>query len=261
MKNYTHFIFITSNYKEGKRYGLHFALDEQNRDFVIELSETFSRKDNVAFYTVITDEKTPKSVQDKEPFFKNVELLDGNEEDEIERFKKILNNIITPIDIALLILARIECTYIDLLVYIYHVYCEYFMNYKEMLFDEKLYINNKDYIGYEIKSLSKYFSKITNTNVRTIFDNNNYNETKKTMPILVVTKKDAIYSKFFNCENGIEIMNNLIEIIELLNKRNVLELHSEMIDSKSVIFNSDKNNTFITSKNIRKFYLTHFNKR
>lgn len=255
MKNYMHFIFITSNYNEGKRYGLHFVLTEENSNDVIKLAENYSRLDNVAFYTVITDDDSIESVKRKEPFFKNVDLLDSTEDDATQRFEMLFTNKLQPVDYALLILTRINCTYLDLLIYFYHVYCVYCKKHNDLLFQEKLYISPAKHMGYEIKEFTKYFNQITTcTDPEILFTNQSYNINNRTLKKLKVSKKEAVYSKFFNCDGGIEKMNEFIEILESIKKTSVEKLFDKIVCADSVIAKSDKKNTFVTSKNIKKFY-------
>lgn len=259
-KNFTHLIFITSNYEEGKRYGLHYVLTKKNNIEINNLVQKYSSKDNVALYSVITDSASLDSVKEKEPFFSEVIMIDGSANISSEKFEKKFNNKLDAIDFALLILTRKKYSFFDLLILIYHCYCEYACKYGVVLFDDKLYIDSKKKEkGFEIKSLSKYFTKITNTDYRELFKNFSYEKEASKMPKLKIEQSDVAYSKFFNVENGIVLMTRFIEIFEKINKYDLKYLYKEIVTDSSLITQSKKETSFITYKNIRKYYKSHIN--
>lgn len=258
-KNYTHLIFITSNYEEGVRYGLHFAVSKKNSNEITSLMNKYSKKDNVALYTVITSDESIESVRNKEPFFAEVNFIDGSESLSSGKFEKKFNNQLDAIDFALLILTNIQCTYFDLLIYIYHCYCEYLLKYNELLFLDKLSIDvKKKFKGFQIKSLSEYFEKITEIDYEKLFKNFSYEKEVERLPKLKINQIDVAYSKFFNVENGILQMTRFIEIFEKLRGYTLKQLYKEIVDNNPVIKLSDKKSKFITSKCIRKYYKSHF---
>lgn len=133
---YQHLILIYSDYISGRRVAIHKAYKyiDQIKDFLV-IYESIKQKFkcvSFGFHHLETREESWKSVIDYDKFFTDVETVS------VKDFEVIVSNgtIITPIDIAKLILSRCKCTQLQLQKLVYFFWCKYMKKYDEYIFDE-----------------------------------------------------------------------------------------------------------------------------
>ena len=192
-ETYQHCIFVCSNYTTRTRTGLHFLFNEINYEIVKSLVQRYTSKEGVAFYFVNTiNDPSIESVKKKDNFFKNIQILEGTTQENVVAFNNAINNQITVNDVALLLLCRKRLTVEELKTSLFYIYCLYAKEYDKFPFKEKLFFDKDDTIGFKL--INNEFSKI---------DPKDY---------LECTKPDVIMSKFFNCDGGVELMNDILKI-------------------------------------------------
>lgn len=187
---YQHCIFVCSNYTTRTRTGLHFLYNETNIENVLDVVKRYQSKEGVAFYFVNTDHYSIESVQKKDKFFRNIQISEGAIKENVLAFNDAINNQISVNDVALLLLCRQQMRIDEIKTALFFIYCLYAKENDKFPFKEKLFFNDKDEIGF--KSINQEFKNI---------DPESY---------LECTKPDVIMSKFFNCEGGVELMNNIL---------------------------------------------------
>lgn len=209
LETYQHCIFVCSNYTDGTRTGLHFLYNETNLENVMEIVQKYVAKEGVAFYFLTTDSPKIASVQKKDKFFKKMEILDGAKKESFLTFNNAINNQITAMDIALLLLCKKNMTLKQIKTYLFYIYCIYANSYNLFPFKES-YVFDTTYRG--VKKIDNEFADV---------DENDY---------LECIKPDVIMSKFFNCEGGVELMNKVLKIVHEIDKHNVDDLSKKIED-------------------------------
>lgn len=133
---YQHLILVYSDYISGRRIAIHksYGTVDQVKDFS-EIYEEIKREFkcvSFGFHYLETMEESWKSVIEYDNFFTDVDPVN------VEDFKVIISNgtIITPTDVAKLILSRCECTQLQLQKLVYFFWCKYTKKYDEYIFDE-----------------------------------------------------------------------------------------------------------------------------
>ena len=236
---YQHCIFVCSNYTTGTRKGLHFLYNESNISDVMNLADRYTAKEGVAFYFVITDKPTIESVQEKDGFFKSITILEGSESQNVVDFDNSINNQITVMDVALLLLSRQKMNVKTIKTCLFYIYCLYAKQNDSFPFKGKCFLSNH-LVGF--KTINKEFEKI---------------ELEKPDALLMCTKPHIIMSKFFNCEGGVELMNKVLRIFYDIKERDIDYL-SNKIDiylkkAKKIYKNSFKEKRYpfgLSKKNI-----------
>ena len=154
----------------------------------------YTAKEGVAFYFVITNKPTIESVKEKDGFFKSINILEGTNESNIIEFNNSINNQITVMDVALLLLSREKMTAKNVKTYLFYIYCLYAQENGSFPFKGKCFLDEQ-MIGF--KTINKEFEKIIE---------------EKPDALLTCTRPHIIMSKFFNCEGGVELMNKVLRI-------------------------------------------------
>ena len=207
VEKYQHCIFVCSNYTAGTRNGLHFLFNAANYNEVMNIVNKYAAKEGVSIYFVVTDSHTIDSVKNKDHFFKNINILEGTIPQNVISFNNSINNQISVMDVALLLLSREKMTVEQLKTYLFFIYCQYANDSDSFPFKEKCYFG-KRIIGFKA--------------INEEFDNQNPNA------LLRCTKPTIIMSKFFNTEKGVELMTKILHLFYQLKEIGVDKL-SKMI--------------------------------
>lgn len=146
-----HYIILAPAYKERKRIALDISDDvcvEEStvREIMDYLKENciFS---SLSTHVIPTDSIDFDSVRKHDKYFQDVKLISTKEE-----FAKILNKdrYLEGIDVANYILTRIPCTHLKLEKLTYFCYAEYLCEYKNNLFNDKVFAYKKGPIIYSV---------------------------------------------------------------------------------------------------------------
>lgn len=197
IETYFHCIFICSNYTSGTRNGLHFLFNETNTDVINQISEKYAYKEGVSMYVVVTNSGSIESVKKKETFFNNVNILEGTDKQSIKTFDTMLDNQVGIFDLAMLLLCCKEMTIKELRIYLFLSYCVFRLKENKLVCKEKYWFEGNTY----------GFREINNE-----FGLENLNKRIK------CTKPDIIMSKFFNSEDGTNLMNKFLAIFTSIKK-------------------------------------------
>ena len=262
-KSYTHLIYISSDYAKGQRIALHFIAGENFNMRQIE-SKIYKNSDiasGVSLYTIETDSKSWKSVVEKDAFYKNIYLIENNasKADPIEIFNKRRIGTVTLTDIALLIFSVVECNYVEMIIYLYHCYCEYTKKTNKLIGDETKSKIKFDIEGKGPLSADLFFgSSVEMEQIK-------YPKTKEEFYLIRTKLKkykaknvSVIASKFFNTPGGAEIMNDCLRIITLLKDIDIYTLFDETINEASIYYKRPDGLLYLTKKYIRDYYKSHF---
>lgn len=207
---YQHCVFVCSNYTTGTRKGLHFLYNDLNLDRIMDMVRKYTAKEGVAFYSIITNKPNVESVQEKDGFFKSIDILEGHYEKNVISFNNAINNQITVMDVALLLLSREKMTVKDLKTYLFYIYSLYAKENGSFPFKEKCFLDEQ-IVGF--KNINKEFDPI--------FE-------KRQDAKLACTKPNIIMSKFFNCEGGVELLNKVLKIFYNLKQCDVDYLNGKI---------------------------------
>lgn len=198
-EQYTHCILLASNYTNGERLGIRFLVNQENYQVVLNMAGDYIKNSAVSIYFLDTSDKEITSIKEKEPFFKNVDLLEGTDPENIKKFKNSIKNQITSIDLALLLITRMPMTFEQVKKAILVVYCEYLYHYDVPPIAEKIKIING-----EIKITNFSYSSLVGKNMA---------DTKQT----ISCKKDmVVLSKFLNFEGGAKLAHKIINIFDTI---------------------------------------------
>ena len=160
-------------------------------------------------------------------------------------------------DISLLILSLFECNYIELIVYLYHCYCEYAKKNGTLIDEARTKIRFDDYY-YGPISVELNFGE--NAEILPLSYPRTIEEFKDISQYAVhykSNKADVIASKFFNTENGAEVMNECIVILLKLKELDILDLYLETINENSIYKKRDSKQTYVSRNLIKNHYLSH----
>ena len=210
-ERYQHCIFVASNYTSGKRKGLHFLYNPANIKFVLERASAYSGKDGVSVYFITSNEPSIESVKKKDPFFENIDIIEGVKPSNVAIFNDSINNQITVIDVALLLISQDPMTVHEMKIYLFLCYYFYVANNGVLPFHAKCYIED-DFITFKEISAKFLSEKVDETSTR----------------IKVTSKANVIMSKFFNCEGGVEFMNKVIQIYYNIRKYEIGHLEAKV---------------------------------
>lgn len=256
----THVIYISSDYQNGNRIALHFIAGDFSMHDVEKRIKKDDYSNSVSIYTIETESKTWDSVLAKDAFYENVICIgDVNpNENEIDRFNIRRRNTIHLIDVALLILSFIRCNYVELIIYLYHCYCEY------TLLKSKIIDNLNTKIRFDCLEKGPIYidldfgdkSQIKPVNYPSSLEE--FNKCQALLKKYQAKNADVIASKFVNSLDGAEIMNDLIGIILKLRDLNITELFLETINEQSIYSKNEKKPLFVSKSAIRKNYKSHF---
>ena len=262
-KSYTHIIYISSDYAKGQRIALHFIAGE-NFNMRQTESKIYKNSDiasGVSLYTIETDSKSWESVVAKDAFYKNITLIEENESraDPIDIFNKRRIGTVTLTDIAFLIFSVVECNYIEMIVYLYHCYCEYTMQTNKLIGDETKSKIKFDVEGKGPISADLFFgSKVEMEQIAYPTTVNEFQNLQSKLKKYKAKDVSVIASKFFNSPGGAEIMNDCLRIITLLKDIDLTVLFNETINESSIYFKRPVNPSFLTKYYIKHLYRTHF---
>ena len=231
----SHIIFLSSDYYNGKRIGLHFAVDENNRTVISELSKQFSEYDNIAFYQINTRTSDLDSVKEKEPFFIDVYFYEGNKKSDVEVFEeKIRGKAITALDTALLILSLTECSYNTMIIYLYHIYCLYRKDNKKNLFSDTIKCSKN---GLDLYSLENSIMPFFHQNKEIDFFDKLFMAKELTYsPKAKVNNIYAVFSKMLFSENGRLVFSSVRNYLEKLIRKPIYYLYEGMIEKGSPFY-------------------------
>lgn len=194
MEQYNHCIFVASNYTNNKRKGLHFLYNEENLENIYDVIKEYGKKDGISVYFLNTDSPSIQSISKKDAFFGNMAIGEGTNKKDFDSFFKSINNQISAFDIALLFLTRKELTLSQLENYLFHFYCIFSIKFQRFPFKEKLSLINNELF---FKMVRQEFGR-----KNPVFDKDT----------LICKNEEVIFSKFLNCDNGFEEMNETLEI-------------------------------------------------
>lgn len=203
VETYHHCIFICSNYTSGTRNGLHFLFNEENVGIISEISEKYLSKEGVSMYVVITNQPSIESIQKKDSFYKTINILEGTDKNNILVFDNMLDNQVGIFDLAMLLICCGELTIKQLRVYLLLTYCVFTLKENKLICKEKYWFENNTY----------GFREINNE-----FGLSNLDKRIK------CTKPDIIMSKFFNSEDGTNLMNKFLLIFTSIKKNSFEKL-------------------------------------
>lgn len=258
-KSYTHVIYLSSDYANGNRICLHFIAGEFIMHDVEKNIYGQKNASGVSLYTIETNSKTWDSVVAKDAFYKNVVVI-GNvnpKDDDLEKFNNKRKGKINLVDISFLILSLFECNYIELVVYLYHCYCEYALKNGNLVDDARTKIRFDDESNGKI-SVDLNFGE--NTEIVSLPYPNNIDEFLKLCRYAnryKTKKSDVIASKFFNTENGAEIMNECIVILLKLRELNIVDLFNETIGPDSIYQKKESKQIYVSKYLIKDYYSSH----
>lgn len=243
-ERYQHCIFVASNYTSGKRKGLHFLYNSANIKVVLERASEYAGVAGVSVYFITSNEATIESVQEKDEFFKNIEIVEGALPRNVKSFNDSIKNQISIIDIALLLLSQDKMTISDMKTNIFYCYYFYTKENKRFPFSSKCYIDSDSFY---FKDLDTKF-------------NNPKIDINKTI-IKSSDKINVIMSKFFNCDGGVELMNVILKIYYQIKQFDKKELNDKIKLFISNYHNTKVNrnktfnkkyNAFLTKKDIER---------
>ena len=136
----THYISMSSSYSKGKRIALDNIADPKDylklKEIIQDIIEKCGRDVSLSTHFVQTDSKTWKSVIEKDPFFKNVEVIDNK-----EKFMSLIqeDRTLKGLDVAKYILSKVKCTHLKLEKLTYLCFAEYLCKYDTNLYKDKIY--------------------------------------------------------------------------------------------------------------------------
>lgn len=202
---YLHCIFICSNYTSGTRNGLHFLFNEENETIINSISERYLSKEGVSMYVVLTNNPSIESVKKKDAFYNTINILEGTNKNNVTTFDNMLDNQVGIFDLAMLLLCYGEMTIRELRVYLLLTYCVFTLKEKKLICKEKYWFENESY----------GFREINNE-----FGLDDLNKRIK------CTKPDIIMSKFFNSEDGTNLMNKFLLVFTNVRKKDFATLEA-----------------------------------
>ena len=239
---YKHCVIIASNYTSGKRIALHFLYNETNIDTIKNIVNEYATYRGVSIYSVNTDSHDIGSIKKKEPFFSNVEILDGHILLNQKLFREIANKQIDAYDVAMLLLTRDSMTYDDLLCYLFFIYVEVVIKFNKFIFENSVKLDHHKIVINKV-SREKIVPKC-----------------KKEHPIIFCKKENVVLSRFFNNnEGGVELMNLVLLVYERLKKLDIKILRKKIDDIWAQLITKEKNKNhiyFINKKLIKNFVST-----
>ena len=253
----SHIIFLSSDYYNGKRIGLHFAVDDNNRSVIADLSKQFSEYDNIAFYQINTARPELDSVKEKEPFFRDVQFFEGNKQTDVDIFEeKIRGKAITALDTALLILSLTECSYATMIIYLYHIYCLYRKDNKRNLFSDTIKCSKRGLDLYSLdNSVMPFFRP---TRAIDFFDKPLMTNEIENSPKARVNNIYAVFSKLLFSEDGRRIFTSVRNYLEKLLKKPIYYLYEDMIEKGSPFYRATFDNS---SNNLKKEDIINYYKK
>lgn len=198
---YQHLILIYSDYVTGRRVAIHESYDSisEMKEFLKvydDLKKEFSYI-NFGFHHLQTLKRSWESIIERDSFFTDVELVD------IEEFKVMISNgtIITPMDIAKLILSKCRCTQLQLQKLVYFFWCRYMKKYDSYVFEDDFkawpYGPVIDSLYEKFKLYKSRTIKVKDLDVLRLQVYSRIMKTSKSKEILSVL--DEIIEQFGNC--------------------------------------------------------------
>ena len=253
----SHIIFLSSDYYNGKRIGLHFAVNDNNRAIISELSKQFSEYDNIAFYQINTSRSDLDSVKEKEPFFSDVQFFEGSKQTDVDVFEeKIRGKAITALDTALLILSLTECSYATMIVYLFHIYCLYRKDNKKNLFSDTIKCSKHGLDLYSLdNSIMPFFRQSRSID---FFDKSLMSNEFENSPKAKVNNIYAVFSKLLFSEDGRRIFSSVRNYLEKLLKMPIYYLYERMVEKGSPYYRAVFDNS---SNNLKKEDIINYYKR
>lgn len=136
---YKHSILLCSSYYEGKRICLHTV--EIDKDVFSQIVDRVKgayggKRVPFSIHTIITDSEDWDSVVKKDPYFRDVSVVDGPDK-MIELLQK--DRFLSGVDVAKYILSKTSCTHTRLEKLTYMCYADYLCDTGERLFVDKIY--------------------------------------------------------------------------------------------------------------------------
>ena len=177
-----HFIIMVSAYSIGKRIAIDYSSEDELQMNDIKKDIEYIKKecgDDVPISThfIQTEDFGWNKVAELDKFFENVELIDTK-----EKFVIILkkDRVLSGMDVARYILTKVPCTHLKLQKLVYMCYADYLCEFKEKLFDDKIYAYR---LGPVIETVYKRYKKYGSEYIDGEDDTITYNEIDKKMPI------------------------------------------------------------------------------
>ena len=194
---YHHCIFVCSNYTSGTRNGLHFLFNDENMDNISDISEKYRNKEGVTMYVIITNKPSIDSVKKKDPFYETINIQEGTITANVTAFDNMLDNQVSIFDLAMLLLVYKEMSIKELRIYLLLTYCVFTIKERKLICKEKYWIDEE---SYGFREINNEFG-LLNLDKR-----------------IKCTKPDIIMSKFFNSEDGTNLMNKFLKIFISMQK-------------------------------------------
>lgn len=213
-----HIILLGSSYKTGERIALDYPETKKsfkniNKD--LEKIKNVLKDDSIfAIHILTVNGDRWEDVSNFDPFFKNVRAV----KDEKEFIKLLLEDkILDSLDVAEYILTQYRCSHLRLEKLTYFCYADYLCEYKDKLFNDKIYAFK---FGPVIKNVynkfkRKYVEEITDKYIPSIFE---YNLPIKSRILISANG----YQKLTSIDKTLDRLKNLStsELIKLTHKDN-----------------------------------------
>lgn len=207
-----HYIIMSSSYSKGTRIALDNIVSEENynelKEIVKDIIKEIGKDVSISSHSIQTDSTSWQSVVEKDPFFKNVELIDTK-----EKFIKLIqqDRTLEGLDIAKYILCKVKCTHLKLEKLVYLCFAEYLCKYKEELFVDTIYSYR---LGPVVKSVYNEYK------------GSKYQELKKDDVDIEVNDKDEMpsRSRIMFAKDGIDKIKSIDETIEKYGNLSAIDL-------------------------------------
>jgi len=205
-----HYIIMSSAYSIGKRIAIDFCYEEDGMDKIKKVVNKIIKECGMdiplSTHFIQTNSKDWNSVVELDYFFKNVELL-NNENDFIKLILK--DRKLNGVDIAKYILSRYKCTHLKLEKLVYLCYADYLCSHHEKLFIDNIFSYK---YGPVVESV---YSKYKNYGYDTIETEYMYSLEKIESPIK---------SRIMASENGVEKLMSIDKTLEKYGPKSAQEL-------------------------------------
>lgn len=215
-----HFIVMSSAYSMGKRIALDYSRqDELQMDDIkkdIDYIKNECGEDvPISTHFIQTDDFGWDKVVELDKFFEKAELIDTK-----EKFVIILkkDRILSGIDVARYILTKVPCTHLKLEKLVYMCYAEYLCEFKEKLFNDKIYAYR---LGPVVETVYERYKMYGSEYIDGEDDKITYNEVDKKMPIKsrILASQDGL-KKIISIDKTLENYSKLSssDLVKLTHK-------------------------------------------
>ena len=216
-----HFIVMSSAYSIGKRIALDYSKQDELQMDDIKKDIDYIKKEcgedvPISTHFIQTEGFGWDKVVELDKFFEKAELIDTK-----EKFVMILNEdrILNGIDVARYVLTKVPCTHLKLEKIVYMCYAEYLCEFKEKLFNDKIYAYR---LGPVIETVYERYKMYGSEYIDGEDDKIIYNETDKKMPIRsrILASKDGL-KKLISIDKTLEkyIELSSSELVKLTHKK------------------------------------------